>query len=135
MAEVRLPPEISIFALSACSKATLHITLLALILSESSNGVSTINSKSLISSSADRDKRLFINGFPSHNVGCSAVLFTRFQKFCDLTRYLVNRVRGSAASDFVGKRGTKVDNLLLCDVVPYGKKDLLTRHGSSDNAI
>ncbi|WP_206768970.1 MULTISPECIES: hypothetical protein, partial [unclassified Marinobacter] len=43
------------------------MTLLAIILSEWSNGGSARNSKSLLSSSADRDKRLFINGFPTHN--------------------------------------------------------------------
>src|SRR5690606_29752591 len=43
------------------------MTLLAIILSEWSNGGSARNSKSLLSSSADRDKRLFINGLPTHN--------------------------------------------------------------------
>ncbi|AUZ83878.1 hypothetical protein CDW43_04520 [Methylophaga nitratireducenticrescens] len=51
------------------------MTLLAIILSEWSNGGSARNSKSLLSSSADRDKRLFINGFPTHNARLTAQMF------------------------------------------------------------
>lgn len=53
MADVKLPDAISIFALSACSKATLHMILLDVLRSESSIGF--IPSKPLKTSSSSAD--------------------------------------------------------------------------------
>ena len=55
-----------------------------------------------------------------------AMLCRCIEKLRNLVRYLFNCVCRCATSDLVGQRRAEVDNLLLCDVVPYGKKDLIT---------
>lgn len=75
MADVKFPVAISSFALYACSKAMLHITLLDTILSDLSKGGSEINCKSSLSSSADFESSELITVLPAvHNAKLSGAL-------------------------------------------------------------
>lgn len=63
-----------------------------MILSESSKGASAKNSKSLLSSSADRDNRPFINGVPTHNAALTGevMLATFVRSFAQKMPILLN---------------------------------------------